>query len=146
MSFHRMGELVVFFADDGVNGMELWRTDGTADGTFLVADTNLGTLGSDPYSGVSTDGHNVYFRSYSYAPEGGANAASIWQSDGTADGTRPIWTLTSDLLYALAPQVVGAVDGTVLFRSGDELWRCEYRRRVRLERPHSSDAARSIRR
>lgn len=36
-----------FSADDGVNGSELWKTDGTAAGTSLVKDINNGG-GSNP--------------------------------------------------------------------------------------------------
>jgi ELWxxDGT repeat protein len=34
----RAGETVVFVVDDGVHGEELWRTDGSAEGTFLLRD------------------------------------------------------------------------------------------------------------
>src|SRR5687768_5542786 len=36
------GRHVFFIADDGVHGEELWVTDGTAAGTRLVRDANLG--------------------------------------------------------------------------------------------------------
>lgn len=39
-NFVRVGALAYFTADDGVHGEELWRTDGTADGTRLVSDLN----------------------------------------------------------------------------------------------------------
>jgi ELWxxDGT repeat protein len=43
-----MGDVLFFAADDGVNGRELWRSDGTAAGTGLVADLvpGVGTPGS----------------------------------------------------------------------------------------------------
>ena len=36
----------LFTVDDGVHGRELWRTDGTATGTFLVKDILPGSVGS----------------------------------------------------------------------------------------------------
>src|SRR5262249_2279298 len=40
--------LLYFAADDGVNGRELWQSDGTAAGTVMVRDISPGTTGSDP--------------------------------------------------------------------------------------------------
>src|SRR5690606_13743945 len=37
-----------FAADDGVHGRELWKTSGTAEGTFLVKDIWPGEKGSRP--------------------------------------------------------------------------------------------------
>src|SRR5919202_324336 len=37
-----------FVADDGAHGPELWRSDGTADGTILVKDMQPGATGSQP--------------------------------------------------------------------------------------------------
>lgn len=38
---------VLFTADDGVGGVELWKTDGTDAGTVLVKDIRAGSAGSD---------------------------------------------------------------------------------------------------
>src|SRR5690349_14065930 len=43
-----IGSTTYFAADDGVNGMELWKSDGTAAGTVLVTDINPGLGGSNP--------------------------------------------------------------------------------------------------
>lgn len=43
-----VGGSVLFGADDGVNGRELWITDGTSSGTRLVADLVPGSEGSFP--------------------------------------------------------------------------------------------------
>jgi ELWxxDGT repeat protein len=49
-NFIQVGGIVFFTATDGNSGdgTELWRTDGTADGTRLIRDINLGSQGSSP--------------------------------------------------------------------------------------------------
>src|SRR3954469_23197240 len=39
-----------FAANDGINGDELWKSDGTSAGTTLVKDLRAGALGSTPRS------------------------------------------------------------------------------------------------
>ena len=47
--FITAGDGVVFFnANDGVSGEELWRSDGTPEGTILIADVAEGSGGSNP--------------------------------------------------------------------------------------------------
>ena len=38
-----VGDTLYFWADDGVNGDELWKSDGTEAGTVLVKDINPGS-------------------------------------------------------------------------------------------------------
>lgn len=62
------------------DGNELWRTDGTVQGTWRVADIMPGTLGSAP-SNLSSCGDKLYF----VADSGTEHQPFV--SDGTADGT-----------------------------------------------------------
>ena len=43
-----MNGTLFFAANDGMHGVELWKSDGTAAGTVLVKDINPGSGGSDP--------------------------------------------------------------------------------------------------
>ncbi|MFY0522696.1 hypothetical protein ACN28I_05655 [Archangium gephyra] len=54
------GKSVVFAASDGVSGMELWWSDGTAEGTFLFADVAAGPGSSNPDS-FAVVGNTLYF-------------------------------------------------------------------------------------
>ncbi len=49
-----------FAADDGTNGMELWITDGTEEGTVMIEDINPGSAGSDPAQFVVFE-ESIYF-------------------------------------------------------------------------------------
>ena len=66
-----------FKADDGVNGIELWRTDGTALGTTLVANINSGASSSAPFL-LTASGSFLYF-----AATDAVNGTELWRTDGT---------------------------------------------------------------
>jgi ELWxxDGT repeat protein len=76
-----------FMADDGEHGRELWKSDGTENGTIMVKDL---TPGSDSTGYItllpSGDGPLLYFMVYSeYGTE-----STLWRSDGTEAGTLEI--------------------------------------------------------
>src|SRR5262245_46752916 len=54
------GGQMYFTADDGIHGDELWRTDGTAGGTSLVADICPGSCSSEP-GAFAVLGGRVFF-------------------------------------------------------------------------------------
>jgi ELWxxDGT repeat protein len=69
-----------FAGNDGVNGNQLWQSNGTASGTAIVAEIN-GTAGSNIANLTATNG--LLFCT-AYTTQNGYQA---WQSDGTAAGT-----------------------------------------------------------
>ncbi len=75
------GPFLLFAADDGVLGSELWRSDGTAAGTTLVRDIAQGSQSSDlryltPFAGRAV-----------FAAFENATGVELWSTDGTAAGT-----------------------------------------------------------
>lgn len=79
--FTELNGMAYFVADDGVTGMELWKSDGTAAGTVQVKDINPGAAGSSITSLTSSNGA-LYFTA-----NDGVSGAELWQSDGTPAGT-----------------------------------------------------------
>ena len=56
-----VGNTLYFQADDGTNGYELWKSDGTASGTVMVKDINSGSGSSYP-SYLTAVGNTLYFQ------------------------------------------------------------------------------------
>jgi ELWxxDGT repeat protein len=77
-------DAVVFRADDGVFGDELWVSDGTGQGTQRLLDINPGNLASNPADFVS-DGSRVFFSAFS-----DSHGRELYVSDGTVAGTRRV--------------------------------------------------------
>ncbi|MFC0780034.1 ELWxxDGT repeat protein [Flavobacterium sp. HJSW_4] len=77
-----------FNADNGVNGFELWKSDGTEAGTFMVKDINPGGYNSGSYARefVSLN-NNTYFIANDNT------GTSLWQTNGTPSGTSKIISL-----------------------------------------------------
>lgn len=129
--FAAVGDTLFFLADDGVSGLELWRSDGTADGTRRVVELAPGTLGIDGTSGGDerSDVAQITIRMlpaagrlfFTARPTG--TALELWESDGTAAGTHAIARLTDDWGW---PD--GAAAGDRLYisvgshRTGSRLW------------------------
>lgn len=81
--FTRAGDYVYFSANSPVEGNELWRTDGTEEGTILVKDIKENSTlnnSSNPYP-LAAIGNTLFFRSDA---DGRGN---LWKTDGTEEGT-----------------------------------------------------------
>ena len=59
-SLTAVGNTLYFRADDGTNGYELWKSDGTASGTVMVKDINSGSSSSNP-NYLTAVGNTLYF-------------------------------------------------------------------------------------
>ncbi|MEZ5484359.1 MAG: hypothetical protein R3F01_04240 [Lysobacteraceae bacterium] len=77
-----LGDRILFAADDGLNGRELWETDGTAQGTRLLRDIVPGAGSSQPEQ-LRRVGNRVIFSART--PFDGRE---LWVTDGSAAGTQ----------------------------------------------------------
>jgi ELWxxDGT repeat protein len=113
-----------FSANDGIHGMELWKSNGTAAGTVLVKDINVGgpyIRSSYPYNLTNVNG-TLFFTAKDVS-----HGRELWRSNGTAAGT----VLVRD--SALGPTTsypswLTNVNGTLFLSAnagplGAELWK-----------------------
>jgi len=79
-SFTIVGGQLFFVADDGVNGRELWISDGTADGTMMVANLRIGG-GDANVIELTQFGDSLLF-----VADDRILGQELWISDGTDAG------------------------------------------------------------
>jgi ELWxxDGT repeat protein len=72
-----VGGRLFFAANDGMHGIELWKSNGSESGTTLVKDINACTQGSSPGNMANVSG-TLYFTA-----NDGTHGYELWKSDGT---------------------------------------------------------------
>src|SRR5207244_3151648 len=75
-----MNGVLYFSATDAAHGDELWRSDGTAAGTYLLKDIRPGIGKSAPRSFTAVGG------ALFFAANDGADGFELWKTDGSAAG------------------------------------------------------------
>jgi trimeric autotransporter adhesin len=114
--------LLYFLAQNGVHGAELWRSDGTPEGTSQVKDISPGS-GSSFIHGLTSVNGLLYFSAYD-----GSHGNEVWRSDGTSSGT---WLLKDIFPGAGSshPRNFTAFNDRVYFSvlgpDGIELWKTD---------------------
>lgn len=120
---YQLNGMLYFPANDGVNGLELWKSNGTEAGTVMVKDINTsgGSFPIYPYEPVELNGI-IFFSAYN--PTTGTE---LWKSDGTESGT----VLVKDIYPGVdngEPGPMVAFSNAIYFGGNDgvngkELWK-----------------------
>ncbi len=87
--FESMGGELFFSADDGISGMELWKSDGTNSGTVIVS--NIAANGSSSWPGQKISVGDTLF----FTANNGISGNELWKSDGTYSGTSLVKDIVS---------------------------------------------------
>ena len=118
-----LGNDLVFFADDGIVGAELWKSDGTVEGTTLVKDI---------FPGSSTGGWSEFVHANGkifFVANNGVSGREVWSTDGTPSGTFMVKDIMKGVGHSNA-SFLTAFNGHVYFAANDaihgyELWRTD---------------------
>ena len=105
----RSGSFVYFTANDGVHGVQLWKSDGTTPGTTMVTNINSGGSGFNA-TDLTDIGGTLYFTA-----DDGTHGSQVWKSDGTSGGTIMISNLQPTTGGAALPASITNLGGTVVF-------------------------------
>jgi ELWxxDGT repeat protein len=116
-----VGNTLYFSANNDDTGTELWKSNGTSEGTVRVKDIQLGSSNGDPRF-LTVLGSTLYF-----AANDGTSGRELWKSDGTEDGTVRVKDIRSGSSSG-SPMHLSASASTLFFRADDgtvgvELWK-----------------------
>lgn len=110
--YTKMGNFIYFQATNTNTGEELWKSDGTTEGTVLVKDINPGTDGSGPKN------FTIYNNMLYFSANNGENGNELWRTDGTEKGT----LMVKDIYKTAAgsnPEWLTVYNGLLYFRAQD---------------------------
>ncbi len=109
---------LLFAGNDGVNGIELWESDGTETGTILLSNFSSGSNSSSPSSFylMPTD-NRVYFSGSNGGPSTNPNF-ELCVTDGTASGTLLHREMNQDNVFgdrSSNPMFITSINDNLIF-------------------------------
>src|SRR3954451_16311916 len=107
--FAELNGIFYFSSNDGIHGRELWRSDGTNAGTWLVKDINPDTANAN-VNDIVVSGNKIFF-----SANDGVNGQQLWVSDGTSDSTIMLLTGFNFGFSPPTPSYITDVNGTAFF-------------------------------
>jgi ELWxxDGT repeat protein len=116
-----LNDILYFNAEDDLFGNEIWRSDGTEEGTYILKDVRVGTSHSYPYH-ITNYGNSIYFSAYD-------STDSLWESDGTENGTKKLIDITFPSASRMDPYFF-SWEGSLYLNAdenpyGSELWKID---------------------
>lgn len=121
--FTQVGPITFFVAETPTRDFELWRTDGTAAGTFLVKDTEP-SVDRDAIPKYLTNVNGTLF----FLARDLENGYELWKSDGTLAGTKIVKDINRGTAWSF-PEQFTDVNGILFFSADDgtgrDLWKSD---------------------
>ena len=126
-SHAELGNISVFAANNLTNGAELWRSDGTEAGTFMLKNINQipsqnGLDFSSNPGGFTKIGNAIYLRT-----EDTFGITSLWRTDGTIAGTNKVFSLRNidGTISPIIREFKGKLAFLTFTNSGTRLWQSD---------------------
>jgi trimeric autotransporter adhesin len=127
-AFAAVGNRVFFSADDGINGYELWTSDGSI--VNLVRNINMGNAGADPSNPAELTNVNGTLL---FTADDGVNGSEVWRSSAPYDAAETAIVEDINLMGSSAPDELTSVGSRLFFTAtdaeisgdpihGEELW------------------------
>lgn len=134
-----------FFADNGTNGMEIWKTNGTEAGTMMLKDINPGFNASyrpalDQRPRIVEHNNELYFYVSSSGSSNNLSYFQMWKTDGTTTGTQKISIIENTIKEGtLLPNTYFSFNNNFYFYGVDkatnkkELYRTDFNTVTKIE-------------
>jgi ELWxxDGT repeat protein len=119
-----VGDILYFAATTTASGQELWRSDGTFDGTYMVAEIRPGSASASP-AALTAAGDVLYF----FANDG-VVGSELWKVDAGGATSRVADIYPGSFSSFNSSQRMGVLGSAVIFSAQDptagvELWRSD---------------------